>query len=93
MLKNTEGEYEYEVRGIQIWSSCNYVIEFACEGQPSEVGRNQDSLTSSWCNPLEQNTDRKFSESFTRMRARVDTMIDASLFVFAKSLSTAILVL
>ena len=42
---------------------------------------------------LEQNTDRKFSESFTRMHARVNTMIDASLFVFAKSSPTAILVL
>ena len=33
---------------------------------------------------IEQNTDRKFSESFKRMHARVNTMIDASLFVFAK---------
>ncbi|MCV6575853.1 MAG: hypothetical protein OIF58_08975, partial [Cohaesibacter sp.] len=33
---------------------------------------------------IEQNTDRKFSESFTRMHARVNTMIDASLFVLAK---------
>ena len=40
---------------------------------------------------IEQNTDRKFSESFTRMHARVNTMIDASLFVFAKSSPTAIL--
>ena len=42
---------------------------------------------------IEQNTDRKFSESFTRMHACVNTMIDASLFVFAKSSPTAILVL
>ena len=42
---------------------------------------------------IEQNTDRKFSESFTRMHARVNTIIDASLFVFAKSSPTAILVL
>ena len=41
---------------------------------------------------IEQNTDRKFSESFTRMHARGNTMIDASLFVFAKSSPTAILV-
>ena len=42
---------------------------------------------------IAQNTDRTFSESFTRMHARVKTMIDASLFVFAKSSPTAILVL
>ena len=42
---------------------------------------------------IERNTDRKFSESFTRMHGCVNTMIDASLFVFAKSSPTAILVL
>ena len=42
---------------------------------------------------ITQNTDRTFSESFTRIHARVKTMIDASLFVFAKSSPTAILVL
>ena len=42
---------------------------------------------------IEQNTDRKFSESFTRMHARVNIMGNASLFVFAKSSLTAILVL
>ena len=42
---------------------------------------------------IKQNTDRKFPESFTRMHAHVNTMIDASLFVFAKSSPTAILVL
>ena len=34
---------------------------------------------------IEQNTDRKFSESFTRMHACVNIMENASLFVFANS--------
>ena len=42
---------------------------------------------------IKQNTDRKFSESFTRMQARVNTVGDASLFEFVKSSPTAILVL
>ena len=42
---------------------------------------------------IDANTNGKFSESFTRMHAHVNTMIDASLFVFAKSSPTAILVL
>ena len=49
---------------MQILSSNNYATEFECETR-SKVGRNYDSLTSSWCNPLQR---RAYVRPASRLR-------------------------